>query len=165
MEDEPAALELFDTVYVSLHMVSVGLMAYCAALFVYRKARSVYCGRRPRRRAGASRPHAGLVEPETSQPETAPQPRRRRRAQSVAVTEPVTEELVATGADAAPLPPSAPSVDELICVVCMDGRRDAVLPCRHLATCTTCTTLLLRLHAPCPLCRQPFTRFTRIFTC
>ena len=57
------------------------------------------------------------------------------------------------------------SEDANTCVVCLgDKKMYAYLECGHLATCESCTQMLLSLKKPCPLCRKPIIRALRIYT-
>ena len=162
-------MDVIDTAYVSFHMISIGMMAYCAAMFVFKRASHTY-NRRPRRRAGRTyiTPPAAIPRAADTVEERRVQ-RARRCRRTPTVTEGATVEAAVEGGGGTAEPASdlvmTLSVDELLCVVCMDSRRNVVLPCKHLATCMECTVSLLRLKTACPLCRSPFSRFTRVYTC
>ena len=56
--------------------------------------------------------------------------------------------------------------DDSLCVLCVTFPKTCVPPCGHLITCETCINRLLQTSrnkiAPCPICRIPFDRFTKI---
>eukprot|EP00300_Choanocystis_sp_HF-7_P006544 c1476_g1_i1.p1 GENE.c1476_g1_i1~~c1476_g1_i1.p1 ORF type:complete len:263 (+),score=24.24 c1476_g1_i1:44-832(+) len=45
------------------------------------------------------------------------------------------------------------------CVVCMEHRRDVILPCGHTNLCRACAETILTTSHHCPTCRQNFTTF------
>lgn len=59
----------------------------------------------------------------------------------------------------------APAIDE--CVMCMDNVKNVLmLPCRHLALCSACETVVANANKgprECPVCREPVTSTLKIF--
>lgn len=53
----------------------------------------------------------------------------------------------------------------LVCVICMDRFRDALIrSCNHLVACYPCARLLLQRQQACPMCRQRIEDVIRVYT-
>ncbi|XP_065832756.1 5-formyl-3-hydroxy-2-methylpyridine 4-carboxylate 5-dehydrogenase-like [Oscarella lobularis] len=55
---------------------------------------------------------------------------------------------------------------ELVCIVCMDRERDALLcPCNHFCSCQKCAKTLVSQNAGCPVCRGTIEAITPVYSC
>ena len=61
--------------------------------------------------------------------------------------------------------PTAKSNSTLVCIICMDRSRDALIrPCNHMVVCYACATLLLQRRETCPICRKKIDDVIRVYT-
>lgn len=135
-----AGPDLLETMQICMHVIAASLVIAACVQHAYSRVLHV---RRILRSRPAVRTVAVPIE-ETKEEPTVKKSTRKRHPKPVQIIEPRKES----------------TADELItCIICMDRRRDALLPCRHLCTCTECTEQI----SACPLCRDEFSTFTSVF--
>ena len=54
--------------------------------------------------------------------------------------------------------------DDNLCVVCMEGEKEALFyPCGHIVSCMECACMLKQRNEPCSICRKPITDVVRTY--
>jgi hypothetical protein len=101
-----------------------------------------------------------------AQPQPQPAPLQAPPPLALALAPPLFEAAPPAAAlPAPPVPPPAPALKE--CCVCLAdvplSELLALLPCMHRCVCQACADALLAAARPCPKCREPVWRASRVF--